>query len=33
VSDEENTSEDDELIDGGYFSIANASVCISWSDI
>jgi hypothetical protein len=33
VSDEEDTSEDDELIDGGYFSIANASVCISWSDI
>jgi hypothetical protein len=33
VEDEEDTSGNDELIDGGYFSIANASVCISWSGI
>lgn len=32
VSDD-NDLIDDDLIDDGYFQIANASVCISWSDI
>jgi hypothetical protein len=25
--------DDEALLDDGYFSIANASVCISWSDV